>query len=409
MLTELGKGNFSVRAQLDSSDDMVNTILAGLNMLGEELLFYKEQLDAKSQLLQDTVRNIGEVVYSVRLPHGAEPLGYDFVSPRIRGLLGYTEEQVMADAGIWRTSIHPDDRATFDAALARLKNGEEVICEYRITRSDDNEYLWLEDCMWPRADRNGSITVAFGCARDVTRQKAEAAERDKLTRELSNKLNELMQFNYIVSHNLRSPVATILAACDLLDMELDDAEKTEARNCILMAAQNMDLLLRDLNVILSAKSMINEKFESFSMPEMVHNILQALNQEVTNARAIVYTDITPRAEFVNTIKGYLQSCLYNLINNAIKYRHPSRPLELSIKIWREYQAVYFEVSDNGIGIDLERHRDKIFGLYQRFNDDVEGKGLGLHMTRVQVEALGGTISVKSQPGKGSTFTFTIRQ
>lgn len=409
MLTELGRGNFDIRAELDSSDDVFNTILAGLNMLGEELLFYKQQLNTKAQLLQDTVKNIGEVVYSLRLPDGVGTLTYDFVSPRIYQLLGYTEEQVMADANTWRNAIHPVDRPTFDAALARLKNGEEVVCEYRVAKHGSKEYLWLEDCMWPRSDKNGSITVAFGCARDITRQKAEAAEREKLTRDLGNKLNELMQFSYIVSHNLRSPVATILAACDLMDMQLDDAEKTEARNCIFMAAQNMDALLRDLNVILSAKSMINEKHESFSVSEMVHDILQALNREVTNAGTIIYTDITPRAEQVNTIKGYVQSCLYNLISNAIKYRDPSRPLELSIKIWKEYQAVYFEVADNGIGIDLERHRNKIFGLYQRFNDHIEGKGLGLHMTKVQVEALGGTISVKSQPGKGSTFTFTIRQ
>ena len=345
----------------------------------------------------------------MQLPEGQGMASYDFVSPRITQLLGYTEEQVMADAGIWRRAIHPDDKAILDAAHRQLKDGREVVCEYRVKKHNEPDYLWLEDSMWPRAGKNGSITVAFGCARDITIQKAEATEREKLIRELGNKFNELMQFSYIVSHNLRSPVATILASCGLMDLELNAEEQQEARDCILKAAQNMDVLLKDLNVILSAKSMINEQYESFSVNTMTRDILQALDKEITNARTTIQTDITPKAEYVNTIKGYVQSCLYNLVSNAIKYRHPTRPLELSIKIWKEYQAVYFEVADNGIGIDLEKHGNKIFGLYQRFNDRVDGKGLGLHMTKVQVETLGGTITVKSQPGKGSTFTFTIRQ
>lgn len=410
MLTELGRGNFEARVGLDTGDDVFNTILAGLNMLGEELKFYKQQLDANAQLLQNTIRNIGEIVYSIHLPaDGNGLLKYDFISPRVNDLLGYADDDIRQDAEVWLRAIHPDDRNIFETALHSLKNGSEVTCEYRISSNHEHTYIWLEDRMWPKAAGDGNITVAFGCARDITLQKAENAEREKLLKELSNKFNELMQFSYIVSHNLRSPVSTILASCNLLTMSPDEEETEQAYNCIRQSAENMDALLKDLNVILSTKSMINEKFEEVNVGEALENILHALESGIENAGASFHIHVVPQAERISTIKGYIQSCLYNLISNAIKYRSPERPPVISIKVWKELKTVYFEISDNGIGIDLSRHQKKIFGLYQRFTNNIEGKGLGLHMTKLQVEALGGSISVQSEPGIGSTFTFSIGQ
>jgi signal transduction histidine kinase len=105
--------------------------------------------------------------------------------------------------------------------------------------------------------------------------------------------------------------------------------------------------------------------------------------------------------------AYLHSIFYNLLSNAIKYRNPGRLLLVCVRSHQENGYVCITFSDNGLGIDLDRHQESLFGLYKRFHLHVEGKGLGLHLVKTQVEALNGSVAVESQEGKGSTFTVKL--
>jgi len=111
---------------------------------------------------------------------------------------------------------------------------------------------------------------------------------------------------------------------------------------------------------------------------------------------------------VYAIKAYVNSILYNLISNAIKYKNPDRKLVVTIRSYQDDDLLYLEVEDNGIGIDLENHQHKIFGIYKRFHATIEGKGLGLHIVKLQVEAMGGKIEVSSRPLK-SHFDFFCKE
>jgi anti-sigma regulatory factor (Ser/Thr protein kinase) len=104
----------------------------------------------------------------------------------------------------------------------------------------------------------------------------------------------------------------------------------------------------------------------------------------------------------------LTSILYNLISNAIKYRSLDRPLEITITAQEDGDYIRIDVVDNGIGLDVERYKEKLFGLYKRFHTHTEGKGIGLFLVKLQTEVLGGKVDVKSTPGKGTTFSIYIK-
>jgi signal transduction histidine kinase len=103
------------------------------------------------------------------------------------------------------------------------------------------------------------------------------------------------------------------------------------------------------------------------------------------------------------VRSYVQSILYNLVSNAIKYRSPDRPLQIDVHTFPEGGFICLEVKDNGLGIDLEKNQQKMFGMYKRFHKQIPGKGLGLHLVKTQIEAVGGSIAVESEKGKGTTF------
>jgi signal transduction histidine kinase len=100
--------------------------------------------------------------------------------------------------------------------------------------------------------------------------------------------------------------------------------------------------------------------------------------------------------------------MLNLLTNAIKYKSENRKLKITINANEVDDTVYLIFKDNGIGIDLERNRDKVFGLYQRFHNYPDSKGLGLYLVKSQVETMGGTISIESEVNKGTTFTLTFK-
>lgn len=232
-------------------------------------------------------------------------------------------------------------------------------------------------------------------------------EREKLIAELSKRYNELTQFNYIVSHNLRTPVVQILGLVDLLEYESSEEEKLKLCKYIINAATSMDELLKDLNTILSAKSSLNDKNETFKISTLIDSLLILLAQEIKTSKVKIDVLVDDDADEILTVKSYLQSILFNVISNAIKYVSNDEPREIKVSVYRDKNQTNFIIADNGIGIDLKLHKDRIFGFYSRINTNKEGKGLGLYMTKVQLETLGGSIDVESELGVGTKFIIKI--
>ncbi|MGV3641457.1 MAG: sensor histidine kinase [Adhaeribacter sp.] len=245
---------------------------------------------------------------------------------------------------------------------------------------------------------------------DITGRIRAEEDRNKLIQELTNQNLDLQQFAYITSHNLRAPIANIMGLVNLYAVDNPPAFNQEIINKLGASARNLDTVVRDLNDLLVIRTRRNEEMQLIDLEKALVFTRQGLNAEMSASLARIDSDFS-RAPELMSVRSYVLSMLYNLLSNAIKYRSPERPLQVVLRSYPLEKNICLEVRDNGLGIDLEKNQQKVFGMYQRFHKEIEGKGLGLHLVKTQVEALGGRIGVESQPGEGTTFKlyFPARQ
>ena len=246
-----------------------------------------------------------------------------------------------------------------------------------------------------------------GIIRDITEKKKYKEEREKILRELIKTNNDLMQFNSIISHNLKGPVASLIGICELLKIDLSLSEKEELLSYVFKSAESINIMINDLNVILDVRLSLNEKTEKCNFGEIIENVNSILKQQIRQTGVEIITEIDSNVREINCIKSYLHSILYNLISNAIKYKSLQRTPIVKISILKNANKIIINVSDNGEGIDLDKHTNNLFGFYKRFNTSIDGKGLGLYMTKNQIETMGGTIEVTSGVGIGTSFIVSL--
>ncbi|HEY4323441.1 MAG TPA: HAMP domain-containing sensor histidine kinase, partial [Mucilaginibacter sp.] len=243
--------------------------------------------------------------------------------------------------------------------------------------------------------------------KDITETKVAALERERITADLIQHNQDLEQFTYIISHNLRAPVANILGLSEMLkEHELDLAAKMEVLERISVSTKNIDTVIQDLNHILQAREMVNEKKEVVYFNDLLAGIKTSIHNIIVSEKVQFDCDFTG-VESIFTIRSYLYSIFYNLTSNSIKYRRPGIAPVISIRSNKLKDKIELHFKDNGKGIDLNKNAEQLFGLYKRFDTTMEGKGMGLFMVKTQVEALGGTIKIKSKLGDGTEFVILL--
>lgn len=241
--------------------------------------------------------------------------------------------------------------------------------------------------------------------RDLVEKQNENLELEvaKRTNELVEYNQQLEQFAFIAAHNLRAPVARILGLGQLLEMlENTPEKKDEIYPKLVNTTRELDGVVKDMNTILDFRKNSDSHLTLVDLGVVISKIRVMLEREITNAHAIITTDFA-QIESIRTVKPYLESILYNLISNAIKYRDTERSPTIHVKTEIIENEICLSVADNGLGIDLIAFRDKLFTLYSRFHIHLEGKGLGLYLVKTQITALGGRIEIESEVNKGSTF------
>ncbi|HEY0742552.1 MAG TPA: sensor histidine kinase [Chryseosolibacter sp.] len=236
--------------------------------------------------------------------------------------------------------------------------------------------------------------------------KQRTLELEETVKNLINQNNDLEQFSYIVSHNMRAPVARILGLISLMEAESTPDERLQLMEYLKESTVGLDEIIHDLSQIIDLRRGSEMIMENVDLERIIQHNLADLTDELKSSHAQVNLSIEART--VIAVKGYIQSILYNLISNAIKYRDPARQLLLTISTSENNFSVIIEVADNGLGINVPDNRlHEIFHLYKRTHTHVQGKGLGLYLVKTQVEALHGHIDVESAPGKGSCFRVSL--
>ncbi len=265
------------------------------------------------------------------------------------------------------------------------------------------ELFWIRTRMYPVYDTHKKLIGVTILTENITERKLMESERQKMVNEILQRNRDLEQFAYIVSHNLRAPVTNIMGISDyMLSPEIEEEEKEEMNSGLRKSVDRLDEVIKDLNNILQVKREISDKKETVRLSNLLGDIKMSIATLIEKESVNFIFDFKAIDEMV-TIKNYLHSIFYNLISNSIKYRRLDVTPVIEVRSAVVENKIEITYKDNGLGIDLEKRGDQVFGLYKRFHTHVEGKGMGLYMVKTQVETLGGTISIKSEINKGVEF------
>lgn len=246
--------------------------------------------------------------------------------------------------------------------------------------------------------------------RDISERKnaeAQILEQNQrllaVTEDLQVKNDQLHEFAQIVSHNLRSPVGNILALISLLEKAENEEEKNEYFKLLKESGTSTLTTLQELNEVLQIKQNKNIEKQQLEFERVFAEVKKMLNAKISECGALIQTDFSraPQLEYPNI---YLESILLNLLSNALKYADPNRKPVITLMSYTEDDKIMLSVSDNGLGINMDRYGDHIFKLRKTFHRHPESRGIGLFMIKNQIMSMGGDITVSSVEGIGTTFT-----
>jgi len=281
--------------------------------------------------------------------------------------------------------------------------GEKPVFEWMIKDADGNS-MPVEVRLTKVSKANNNI---YASMIDIRERKLAEKAKERDTEAIMNRNKALEQFSYIISHNLRAPVANIMGITDILNTRgTPKDEKAFLMKGLSVSALKLNEVVTDINDILNLKKDAGEERTKMRFSELMNDIKTSLSTQIEGAQAEIKEDFGC-ADRICSIKGYLYSILLNLMTNSIKYRQKDVAPAIEIQTAQYPNKIILSYKDNGIGIDLAANGGDVFGLYKRFHTHVEGKGMGLYMVKAQVEALGGKISVQSEVNKGTEFKIEL--
>ncbi|MEX1014871.1 MAG: PAS domain-containing sensor histidine kinase, partial [Candidatus Paceibacterota bacterium] len=323
------------------------------------------------------------------------------INPAVSKLLGYSDEELYSTP--IDDFVHPDDQKLTSETRENMKKSNPLFYHENRYLKKDGEYIWLAWTAMPIENEK----LVFAVAKEITHKKLLEKERQKLLENFTEVNHQLKQLALTTSHDLRSPISSILMSFDLLDTsKIQDHQTKELLDIIKTTGENFTLTLNNYLNVLSNKHDIESTIEEINIEQCLNDMLPPIRFLIERNKATIHTDFS---EF-NTIRfdrTMLESIFLNLISNSIKYRRADHPPRISIHTEVHNGEKRLIVSDNGMGFDLDKVKDKIFKLHQTFHNHSDSKGVGLYLVHNHVTGMGGKIDVKSSVDKGTTFIITF--
>ena len=315
-------------------------------------------------------------------------------NPSLCDTLGYTVQELIEIDKIFLSN--KDDAVITASLIGQLARGERESFEQEKRYFHKNQkVIWAILSMSTVKNDKGETTHYVALVTDITDKKL-------LTESLKEHNNRLQNYAHIVSHNLRSHTGNLMMLLEL--SEIDDEQKIDQElfDHIKSAASNMTETVSHLSEIVEIQNLIKNTLVAQNLEKRVLKALENVQATITQINGKVTVNVSENL-MVYAIPSYLDSIILNILTNAIKYRSQDRLLNIEITAENENGCISLSFTDNGLGIDLERYGSKIFGMYKTFHDHKDARGIGLFMTKNQLEAMGGGIEVQSKIGVGSTF------
>lgn len=289
-----------------------------------------------------------------------------------------------------------DSFISIESIHQAIANKEEIKTVFQ-HYNKQNEKYWLELNITPVFDNEGKCTKIIGTGRNVTIAKEKEIELKHILEVTSQQNNKLLNFTHIVSHNIRSHTSNLQMVLDVIENTENPTEKLAFIDMFKEGTEKLSETIENLNEVITIQ-------KNISIKKTIVNLKSELERIATHFKnKLTITHTIPDNLSINVIPAYLENILQNIFSNAIKYQSISRnpQLEISHETQEGFHIVSFK--DNGLGINLEKNKHKLFGMYKTFHGNEDAKGIGLFIVKNQIEAMRGKIDVESQEGLGSTF------
>ena len=331
---------------------------------------------------------------------------YIAVNEQFARTAGMNVEDVIgrSDFDIWQKEFAEHYRAN---DLEVMQTGRRMHMEELQIDSAGREY-WVETVKTPIRNVDGEVVGTTGIAREITERKKAEVERETLITELETKNAELEQFTYTVSHDLKSPLVTIVGFLSYLEQDARKGDFERLKQDVFrieQAVNKMQRLLKDLLELSRIGRLMNPPSEIL-FTDVVKEALDLVRGQIEAGNVTIeLCDI--EGVYLNGDRTRLVEVIQNLVDNSVKFmsRQSNSLVRIGSMKNAENERIFF-VQDNGIGIAPEYH-ERIFGLFNKLNTNTEGTGIGLTLVKRIIEVHGGRIWVESQPAQGATFYFTL--
>ncbi|MBT8221622.1 MAG: PAS domain S-box protein, partial [Eudoraea sp.] len=313
--------------------------------------------------------------------------------------------------------IGKGDEEFYDAASVNISREEDLTVMTTLTpmlgketinvKKDGKVTTFLTSKI-PLIGTDGKAKGLIGISMDISDLKRKEKELQDLISVTSVQNKQLINFAHIVSHNLRSHSANFSMLLEFLVDETDEKEKENLLKMLTEASDNLLETLENLNEVVAISTNVNLEKKPVNLGKKVSNVQQNLAAFLKKNNAQVLNEI-PHNTMVKVVPAYLDSILMNFITNSVKYKSPDRDpvVELSVEQNQDYTVL--KITDNGLGIDLDKYGEKLYGMYKTFHDKPDARGIGLYITKNQIEAMNGKIAVESEVGKGTTFNIYFNE
>ncbi len=329
-----------------------------------------------------------------------------YINDAFTKMTGYSREEVIGKNPRFLNGKNTSTEE-LEKLRAALESKENCVIELINYRKNGEEF-WINMSVAPMADNTGVFTHWIAIQRDVTERKNREIEREQLIKDLNSSNEDLRHFSYITSHNFKAPLSNLIGLLNIIDdMPIENPMMSQIIQGFKTSTHLLNDTINDLVKILIIRDSDSIDLKNISFAKIMEQVMTQVENLIIESEAKIETHFksAPSVFFNET---YLESILLNLLTNAIKYRSYARPLRINVSTKNHGDFIVLTFEDNGIGVDLERHREKMFGLYQKFHDRPNSKGMGLYLIRSQLESLGGSIDIESTVEIGTKFILKFK-
>lgn len=357
---------------------------------------------AESEFLLTAAGNVGKL-------GGWE---YDPLAKRFRwtatcgNILETNEEQIRSEPDLLQFFTEPYQLIIRAALRESIAFGQSWDHELHLTTPAGTR-KWVRFSATPLVNASGEVSKIRGIIMDIDRYKTLELKLVKSIDQMAQKNSQLQSFTHILSHNLRNHSSNIALLTDFVDESTLTKDNEELFQKIKTVAKHLNGTLDDLSQVIKIRDNHLEG-DKLNIREVTGQVLSVLDESLHTSQAEIGMDFKEQEIIFPRI--YLESILMNLISNGIKYKKDGEHPVIQLRFYRNEKGLkVLEYSDQGKGIDLSLHADKVFGLYKTFHKHQDAHGVGLFLIKNQIEAQGGNIQVFSKVDAGITFKITFNE